>query len=256
MSEGCQVEAVPSAKTLIKELAGGADGGGNGGHAPTAKQLLVELQEQGADATTANDRAAEGGGGFGAFTVSWTPVKAAKKPVLAAKKPAEKRAAPAKAAREPAVPARRSLEKVGVPSKAKPVKDTAGSAVEKNAVGIKTASNKVVAGGAGGAAALRQTADKKAIDTKKSVPPTAGAKTARASLAGPKVAADKEKKKPVNKRKTLANPGPDKWAEDETTVTNDQDGRTVSIHERLQQIRTEHCCTLGEARRILWKVCC
>ena len=122
-------EAAPSAKTLIKELASGAAGGGNGGHAPTAKQLLVELQEQGADPPTADDHAAGGGGGFGAFTVSWTPVKAAKKPVLAAKKPAEKKAAPAKAAaREPAVPARRSLEKVGIPGKVKPVKDTAGSA--------------------------------------------------------------------------------------------------------------------------------
>ncbi len=266
-------EAAPSAKTLIKELASGAARGGNGGNAPTAKQLLVELQEQGTDTPTADDHAVGGGGGFGAFTVSWTPVKATKKPVLAARKPAEKKAAPAAkaAAREPAVPARRSLEKVGVPGKAKPVKDTTGSAVEKKAVGIKAASNKVVVGGWWGGGMLLpcvrsfvfvhansreliQTADKKAVDTKKVVPPTAGGRTARASLAGPKVTADKAKKAPVNKRKTLANPVPDKWADDETTI-NDQDGSKMSVHERLQQIRTEHCCSLGEARRILWKVC-
>ena len=102
---------------------------------------------------------------------------------------------------------------------------------------------------------LHQTADKKTIDTKKVVPPTAGVRTARASLAGPKVTADKAKKAPVNKRKTLANPVPDKWADDETTTINDQDGSKMSVHERLHQIRTEHCCSLGEARRILWKVC-
>jgi len=258
-----------SAKTLLKELASVAESGGDIGRAPTAKQLLVELQHQNTDASAAENRAAEESGEFGAFTVSWTPVKAVKKPVLAAKKPAEKKATLPKApVREPAVPARRSLEKVGIPGKAKPLKDEAGSAAEKKPVGIKTAIRKVIMSMPEAMAVLlycvcsvvvvfadsfesQQTADKM-TDAKKAAPPAAAAKPARASVAVSKVAADKGKLEAVKKRKTFSNA--DKWAEDENTITNQQDGSKLSVHERLQQIRAEHCCSLGEARRILWKV--
>jgi hypothetical protein len=261
--------AAPSAKTLLKELASVAESGGDIGRAPTAKQLLVELQHQNTDASAAENRAAEESGEFGAFTVSWTPVKAVKKPVLAAKKPAEKKATLPKApVREPAVPARRSLEKVGIPGKAKPLKDEAGSAAEKKPVGIKTAIRKVIMSMPEAMAVLlycvcsvvvvfadsfesQQTADKM-TDAKKAAPPAAAAKPARASVAVSKVAADKGKLEAVKKRKTFSNA--DKWAEDENTITNQQDGSKLSVHERLQQIRAEHCCSLGEARRILWKV--
>jgi hypothetical protein len=259
--------AAPSAKTLLKELASEAESGGDTGRAPTAKQLLVELQHQNTDASAAENRAAEDGGECGAFTVSWTPVKAVKKPVLAAKKPAEKKSTFPKApVREPAVPARRSLEKVGIPGKAKPFKDEAGSAAEKKAVGIKSAISKVIMSISvlvhrvcsfvvvcADSFESQQTVDKKTAEAKKAAPPAAAAKPARASIAVPvRVAADKGKMSAVNKRKTFSNA--DKWAEDENTITNQQDGSKLSVHERLQQIRAEHCCSLGEARRILWKV--
>jgi len=84
--------AAPSAKTLIKELGGGfndpaPDYAHDAGRAPSAKQLLTELQEQSArGASPEPDDSA--GGKEEAFTVNFTPQKLAKKPTLKTRQPA------------------------------------------------------------------------------------------------------------------------------------------------------------------------
>jgi len=84
--------AAPSAKTLIKELGGGFDDPApdcahDARRAPSAKQLLTELQEQSArGASPEPDDSA--GGKEEAFTVNFTPQKLAKKPTLKARQPA------------------------------------------------------------------------------------------------------------------------------------------------------------------------
>jgi hypothetical protein len=95
-----------------------------------------------------------------------------------------------------------------------------------------------------------QAAEKKTIEVKKaSTLGTVGTKGARSSLPG-KAVMDKSKRGAAAKRKTML----DKWCEDDAVVADGNGGRAaVPIHERLSQIRLEHGCSLGEARRILWK---
>ena len=96
-----------------------------------------------------------------------------------------------------------------------------------------------------------QAIEKKTVEPKKASTVGAGIKATRASLAGTQVKADKAKKAPINKRKTISNA--DKWAEDDHAIAEGGVGGKVPIHERLQQIRIEYGCGLGEARRIMWQ---
>lgn len=171
--------SAPSAKTLIKELGGGVaatlapDCAHDAQPAPSAKQLLTELQEQSASGSspTPSDSA---GAETDAFTVIFTPQKLAKKPVLAARKPAlEKKPAmavhkpalekkPALAAKKPTLekkpaPApkttaslaskfpgvRKSQELAGVPRNTIGSKMVASSAAERKAVAIRPGVGKV-----------------------------------------------------------------------------------------------------------------
>lgn len=138
-----EAAALPTAKSLIKELAQAESVDDE--PAPGTKQILKDLQQNGARSSSPTNEGAECDGGFGAFTVSWTPQKVVNKPVLAAKKPtlpkvaAEKKSVPTVAV--PKVPARRSMEKVAVAPKSK---IAASSVVEKKAVSVKAMGAKVI----------------------------------------------------------------------------------------------------------------
>jgi hypothetical protein len=140
-SESGDVEPAPSAKEIIKELAKEASELGiHTAPLPSAKQLLREFQQQTADTSASSD--STGGGHCGAFTVAWTPVKPAKKPVLAQKVAEKKHTLPttASAPKAPACPSRRSLEKVALVQKQKTVsKDSASAPL----VDKKPASSKI-----------------------------------------------------------------------------------------------------------------
>ena len=95
-----------------------------------------------------------------------------------------------------------------------------------------------------------QAAEKKTMEAKKAnTLGAASTKGPRASLPG-KAGVDKTKKAALAKRKTMV----DKWAEDDSVVADINGGsKAVPIYERLAQIRVEHGCSMGEARRLLWR---